>query len=259
MRQWIFPPALWTTARKFVHGDATNQALSPPEHPTPLSDIMFPPRPGPDFHWIAAERIVNRYGQSFSTEQHHFLRYLESGFEHFEAFYRIHQPKTALQLRFINQTLPDTTEAHNWDAPWAAPQTETGTRLHDPVCFGPVSKLELITEAARLDKVQHSIEKYGFLLGNVEQPGGQIAGRIFYKDNDDFRIVVYEGNHRVAVLHHLGWRLIPVHQLVGYHPVRLSDLEKWPGVVDGRYAPETAHAIFEAFFRPRHQQLLPGW
>ena len=104
-----------------------------------------------------------------------------------------------------------------------------------------------------------STEKYGFLAGHEGQAGGQIRGRIFYKDNDDFRIVLLNGNHRTAVLAHLDWELIPVHPQAGYHPVRLSDLAQWPGVMDGQFTQKAAGKVFEALFRPRHQQLLPGW
>lgn len=261
---WLFPPALFDMAQRFVRRDrAANRTLSPPEHPTPLSSIMYPVRSkiylerGP--HWIPVEKIVNWYGQSFTTEQNHFVRYLESGFDDFERFFQIHQPKTAFQSRFIDETFPDPAGTGGSDVPWLTNHLADDKAANVPASV-PVSylKLGLAIEATRLDRIRHSIKKYGFLAGHAK-PGGQIRYQIFLKDSDNFRICVLAGNHRTAVLAHLGWKLIPVHPLAGYHPVRLSDLADWPGVLDGRFTEETARAMFETFFRPVHQQLLPGW
>lgn len=260
VRHWMVAPALWEIARRFVRGDrGTNRALSPPEHPTPLAEIIFPrPEGGP--YWVPVERIVNLPGQHFTKEQHHFVRYLESGFNDFQSFYRIHQPETILQARFLNEITAGHSGARMLDEPWRHVSLNTAdTPGGRSVFYGPVSDLALAIESARLDLCRQSIEKFGFLEGHDGHPGGPITSQVFIRDDGDFRVGIESGNHRTAVLAHLGWKLIPVHPQAGFHPVRLSDLEKWPGVVDGRYAPETAREIFEAFFRPRHQQLLPGW
>ncbi len=262
-RLWLAPPALWEIARRFVgRYRGTNRGLSPPEHSATLSDVMFP-RGEWEPHWVPVEKLVNGWGQAFTAEQHHFVRYLESGFEDFERFYKIHQPKTAAQARFISEDLRSPTKANVLDVPWEpVPLAEIDTPLvipEIPESFGPASDLGIATEMFRLDKIRNSIEKHGFRTGHPRQSGGQITFRLFLHDNGDFRMVIMSGNHRTAVLVHLGWELIPAHQYAGYHPVRLSDLNHWPGVVDGRFTEEAARAMFEAFFRPRHQQLLPGW
>lgn len=259
---WLFPPGLWEIGRRFVPRElAANRALSPPEHPTPLVNILFPqPVPDPsETYWIPVEKIVSGFGRSFTTEQHHFVRYLESGFDDLERFYRIHQPQTAFEARFIDES-PGPAGVNVRDVPWRqAPLADTVTRVGLPVAFGPVSDLQIATEADRLKKLRRSINKYGFLPRHPVLSGGQITSQLFYKDDGDFRVVIANGNHRTAVLAHLGWKLIPVGNKPGSHPVRLSDLERWPGVVDGRFSREAARTMFEAFFRPRHQQLLPGW
>lgn len=256
--KWV-PPGLLGVRRFLRRGRGTNEILSPPEHPTPTVDILFPRRNTAP-HWISVSKIVNRFGQSFTAEQHHFVRYLESGFDNFELFYWIHQPKTALQARFIFDALPGPSPPNWQNVPWEpAPLAQTDTPKPNPVFFGPASDLDIATEAARIDQVRHSIEKYGFLKGRAVLWGGPITSQIFYRDNSDFRIVIVHGNHRTAVLAHLGWNRIPVRPEEGYHPVRLRDLDEWPGVVDGRFSRETARAMFEALFRPIRQQLLPGW
>lgn len=264
MHRWLLPPALWEAARRFARRGLADEALSPPEHPAPLSDMMFSrglwSQSGLEPHWIPVEKMVNYFGQSFTTEHNHYVRYLETGFDDFVAFYRSHQPETALQAHFIGETLPGPAGANMFDFPWQpAPLAETDTPIRDPESFGPASDLELATEAARLDRVLHSVKKYGFLERYGGDWRGRITGRVFVHDNGDFRVGIICGKHRAAVLAHLGWNLIPVRHQVGFHPVRLSDLAQWPGVVDGRFAPETARAMFEALFRPAHQQLLPGW
>lgn len=255
VRRWILPPAVLETARRLVRRNSDRKKpLSTPEHPTPFSEIVFPNVDAPV--WVPWEKTINEAGQAFTSEQHHFSRYLESGFDDFVRFYRIHQPTTTPQVRFLTETLQDYAPADHRSVPWHnAPPRETATLARNPGLHGPVSSLELATQATRLDEVRHSIEKYGFLEGRADRPGGQL----FVHDNGDFRFVIDSGNHRIAALVHLGWGLVPIRARGGYYPVRLRDLDEWPGVVDGRFSRETARAMFEALFRPIRQQLLPGW
>lgn len=98
-----------------------------------------------------------------------------------------------------------------------ASPAKTDTSLQIPEAFGPVSNLELAIEAARLDKARLSIEKHGFLEGHAVRHWEQITSKIF-RDNGDFRIVIFEENHRTALLANLGWGLIPVQYQVGFPP-----------------------------------------
>lgn len=262
-RGFIFPPKAWELGRNLAHREIfKNKSLQLPDHPTPFSEIMFPR--GPKVIWVPIQKIVSSKGQAFSSEQHHFVRYLKSGLDEFETFYRIHQPKTALQAHFIYETFPDQPPTKGLDVPWHhADLTKTVTPVRFPEQFGPVSALELSVEALRLDNLQRSFLRSGFLKELESSLRGKtITSRLLLHTNGDFRVMILQGNHRTAVLAHLGWEQIPT-QLVGsvwnLPPVRLGDLEQWPGVVDGRFTRETARAIFEAFFRPRHETLLPEW
>lgn len=202
MHQWVVPPALWEVGRIFVRRDFFKYALlQAPRQPTPFSEIIFS-RPGIHI-WGPVEKIVNFAGQAFTEEQHHLVRYLKSGLDDLESFYRIHQPTTALQSRFVRQTLHDHAGAYLLDVPWKLALTENDTLVGAPVLYGPVSDLELATETERTDRIKHSIEKFGF-LDHANQPGGQISGQLFLHDNGDYRIVIQGGNHRTAVLAHLG-------------------------------------------------------
>lgn len=237
-------------------------ALQPPDHPAPFSEIMFPRNVG--LTWVSTQKIVSFGGQAFTSEQHHFVRYLESGLDALASFYRIHRPTSVLQFTFINETFPDQLPIKGLDFPWRhVDLTQTVALNRTPELFGPVSDQELFVEAHRLDSLQRSIIKKGFLRKHGEGWGRMpISGHVLLHTNGDFRIIILSGNHRVAVLVHCGWKLVPI-VIWGRAdiepPVRLSDLEEWPGVVDGRFTPQTARAIFEAFFRPRHEKLLPGW
>ena len=219
---------------------------------------MFPR--GAEMMWVPVEKVVNRAGQAFTKEQHHFVRYLESGFCELERFYRAHQPKTALQYYFVKKDLPDYSGHALLVPPWKhPPPTEVRTPTRAPTLFGPLSNMEIRIEADRLDYLQKIVAKKGFIDGRVHQPGGQITGRLFVHENGDYRVVIGAGNHRTAVLVHHGWKLLPFHSVASSPPLNLRDLAQWPGVVDGRFAPETACAIFESFFRPPRETILHGW
>lgn len=257
----MVPPELWHLAHRLVRGErrALSSPLQPPAQPTALNQIIFSPTTDSPL-WVPAEKVVNRAGQSFTTEQHHFVRYLAFGPDGLESFYQTHKPATVLQFYFLHENLPNPSGPKLLDSPWEhAPPTEEAAPVRAPHLFGPVSQLELAAEAARLDRVAISIEKKGFLDGPPTQPGGHIRAQLLLHENGDFRIQIINGNHRTAVLVHRGWKLIPTHPKVGHPPVRLSDLASWPGVLDGRFAPKTARAIFESFFRDRHQKLLTEW
>ena len=259
LRNWFISPGLWALLRNAK--DRTLRPIYPTLAPppkksaTPLPEIRF--CKGSQFWWVPLENIVNSVGQAFTSEQHHYLRYLGSGLEALRGFYQAHQPTSTLESRFVYEPFPGITSAI-WTEPWAPfHQPETVCLEPSPENYGPVSELELHTEAARLDLVRHSIEKYGFIEGVAARH--QIHGQLLLHDNGDFRIMIAGGNHRTAVLAHLGWRLIPIYPLAGYPHVDIRDLEEWPGVVAGNFTPRAARAVFETMFRSGQEQLLPGW
>lgn len=119
-RRWIFPPAIWQVGRKFRYHDLhKNTSLQPPEHPTPLSEIMF--REDSEVVWVALDKVISENSQAYTPEQHQFVRYLESGFDDLEAFYEVHQPTTHLQAHFINNKFPDYSLENLVATPWIPP------------------------------------------------------------------------------------------------------------------------------------------
>ncbi len=45
----------------------------------------------------------------------------------------------------------------------------------------------------------------------------------------------------------------------GDREIRLSDLEHWPGVLEGSFTAEEARSVFMAFFRSPDDSLASGW
>lgn len=258
---WVFPPGIWSLARGLFQPEFIRRR----RHPEPpreadfsrtniLSDMLFCEE---KIVWVPVQNVTSRAAQAFSDRQHHLVRYLESGIEELAAFYQLHQPTNILGFYFLegdSQALSGVGIRAPWER--ATPNFENPSGNFE--FFGPVSNLQIVGEAARLDYVRSRIKKQGFREG---RPGhqGQIIAQLLLNDDRDFRVVIRSGNHRTAALINLGWTAIPIHFSCADPPVRVGDLAEWPGVVDGSFAPETARQIFEAFFRPGQAQILANW
>lgn len=120
------------------------------------------------------------------------------------------------------------------------PRVATGElRGHD--YFGPVTRERGRRQFERLLRAYHSIRSNGF------RPSGSHPIRGYFLADDDGRrrFVVGLGNHRVAVLRHLGAETFPA-SLQLTHPavVHHRDLDLWTTRRGGVFAPETAEALF---------------
>jgi hypothetical protein len=113
---------------------------------------------------------------------------------------------------------------------------------------GPSSAEFIAEEFARVIALYRRMKEQGYRPWTF---GHTFIGGTFLVARDGKRrFVVLQGNHRMAVLSHLGQRRIAVRDIgAGYvREVREQDLSRWPLVRDGRCAPEVAHAIFRLFF-----------
>lgn len=254
MRWWGFPPGVWEIVRRFVPRGHTD-GVTPPEHAAPLSDLVFSRTSDPA--WVSTENLRTLFGQAFTKQQHPFLRYLESGFDAFKDFYWQHQPTNVMEAHFFYNTLPGDAPKDMLAKPWEPPPPADSAlpSRPNPEFLGPISRLALGAEVARLDMLRQSVAKKGFLPGHLLQLGGPISGQLFMHSDGAFRMMITNGNHRVAVLAHLGWKIISITPRSGFPHVRLVDLAQWPGVLDGRFTKEQARALFEGFFRPCNQQI----
>lgn len=76
-----------------------------------------------------------------------------------------------------------------------------------------------------------------------------IEGVFLYRRNGERRFVVLQGNHRLAILAHLGARSVQVRSAPGHlASVRERDLERWPLVLSGLCDRGSAQRIFDLYF-----------
>jgi len=108
--------------------------------------------------------------------------------------------------------------------------------------FGPVSEDKLDLEATRLEKVLSSIERKGYSVSDTNR---NITAMVLVNEKKQCRWIVYDGQHRTAVLAGLGYKKIPV---LVQKIVERNDVELWPGVQSGDFTIETALKVFDRVF-----------
>lgn len=118
-------------------------------------------------------------------------------------------------------------------------------RSHGVQFYGPVSVLKGTRELQRLKKTYNSIIKYGFQPNKFD---GHIRG-YFLKYKNNYRFIVVDGQHRMAVLAALKYSKVPV----TFHPlmpriIEYEKLEDFPLVKNGIYSRKLAKKIFKSYF-----------
>ena len=82
------------------------------------------------------------------------------------------------------------------------------------------------------------------------------GGTILSKNNGDFRFIVLQGNHRFAILVHIGLDKIAVRSIPGYvRIVKEHKLYDSPIVKNGFCSKDTASKIFNLFFQENEDHL----
>jgi len=208
-----------------------------------------------DVMWIPLTHIRSARAQIFSSEKHPYVRYLDDGYEGMKTFFDLDQPSFALEYFGIENP-------GIWEKPVASVQSRVWpwspslVSIPEPDAFpywraGPKSDNHLASQAHRLNRILKSVQKYGYLLRQSDLPWYLLLIDDCGGASDDFRAVVMHGNHRVAVLAHLGWTSIPMAppDTLLRNEVRLSDAANWPGVLDGSFSINDASAVFMSFFR----------
>ncbi len=113
--------------------------------------------------------------------------------------------------------------------------------------FGPNSQKFGQEELGRIIKAYQHMEK-GYQPELF--PDGYINGYLLKKD-DDYRLIVTEGQHRAAALSVLGYSEITAKVSSDSNHMKLVDYnnaEYWPGVKNGLFSPEDAKILFDVFF-----------
>jgi len=116
---------------------------------------------------------------------------------------------------------------------------------HGSHFIGPVSDTFLNNEFNRLKSIYDSIQEKGF---DVAVQSDTIRG-YFLKKNEEYKFVVVGGNHRVAVLHALGEKMIPVQLHPSRAPVIDYDgLDRFNNVKHHSFTEKEAKEVFNVIF-----------
>lgn len=276
-KKWLLPPGISRWVRdaspsvKALWGGQPSRIVGPSFDPAgkeaaSLEKLQIAPYG--QILWVEVERLTLR-GCAFTWEQHPFVRYFRDGMESLRRFYELHQPRNQIEALLLDGTrvgdfVPVEFPKHR--RPWSFEKQFGGEgsldASHGCKLHGPVSEEKLLYEKIRLDNIRDSVQEHGFL-----QVGDEFIrfGEILIDDSEpgvpDYRVYAPGGQHRISLLSHLGWPLIPMMPQPSFpwREVRLSDLARWPGVLDGTFSEEAARAYFLAHFRSPTEQLLPGW
>lgn len=153
-----------------------------------------------------------------------------------EAWMAVHpwQDKTIKEIKFWR---PKVTLSENL-AEGVELSIEHGWHL-----FGPVSKEKLNVECKRLYNVMKSIENNSYIITNNSS---HISSCLLVDDNNNYRWVIYDGQHRTAVLSSLGHKMIPV---IVEKIVERKDVKLWPNVKSGDFTAEAALKVFDKVFK----------
>ncbi len=221
-----------------------------------------------DVVWVPIEKVRAEASQALTLEQHHYVRFFSDGQESLTKYFLLHQPRNPMERLFLGEQgsafegqglvdnrSPQSTRAVPWNS--QAVILPGGANVSD-LWSGPASESLVARESHRLERVRRSILRHGFWMPQVDPPAFYLLTRNSGEDFD-FRVVLVGGNHRMAFLAHLGWSAVPLKPGLWAGEVRLSELEQWPGVLDGTFSQQEAVDAFMAFFRDPHEPLIPGW
>lgn len=113
-------------------------------------------------------------------------------------------------------------------------------------CWGPMSQQAGNAEYQRLLRIYRSVGRSGYLRHPALD--GDIEGHILQHE-EDFRVLVGRGQHRIAALAAAGEASAPIRLF----PVVVSrgDVDKWPNVVRGYYTRNQALQVFDRMFDAR--------
>jgi len=111
----------------------------------------------------------------------------------------------------------------------------------------------------RLTKIYDSIKSDGFREELNKNVINQIKG-VLLKNNNDFRFLVFNGNHRTAALSALGFEKIPF-RFVSNYPVivDIENIDNWPCVKTGFYDRNVAEKIFLHYFEENGVNKAKEW
>ena len=131
-----------------------------------------------------------------------------------KTFFSLDQPRSVLKYFGIGE--PGTIEQPFASVPsrvW--PWSPSLVSIPEPDDFpywraGPKSDNHLASQAHRLERILKSIQEHGYAIRQSDLPSYLLLINDCGGASDEFRAVLTHGNHRLAVLAHLGWNWIPM-------------------------------------------------
>jgi len=173
------------------------------------------------------------------------LRYEDSKlYEYYKKF----NPQNLSQVMFETDEIESLKhiDKYNICLPWRSKiikiKGEKGLSInHGCQYFGKVSRDKGLLEFNRIIKLYNLIKKNGY---NKKK---KIVGYLLKNDND-YRVIVISGNHRMAVLAAMGNRYIRI-KIRNKIPIELSFIEKWPLVEKNIITKIEAEKIFNRYFQ----------
>jgi hypothetical protein len=111
--------------------------------------------------------------------------------------------------------------------------------------YGPSSLNVVRDEYDRLRRAYASIRQHGY----APWRWGFIGGQFLHAADGSYRYVILQGNHRAAILAHLGAASCVVRLVEGRDPIiQEAALHRWPYVRSGACTADDARAYFRAYF-----------
>lgn len=115
--------------------------------------------------------------------------------------------------------------------------------------FGPKSDEEGRQHFERLLRAYESLRRHGYQPSRY--PDGALTGYFLVRD-DDYRFVVFHGNHRLPSMRLLGFDRLEARFHPGHPPViNAADLARWTTRTGGLFEPEVAQRLFDKLFDER--------
>ena len=133
--------------------------------------------------------------------------------------------------------------------PWSRSDTTHKDPRNSRFC-GPSTDSFLEDEYRRTLSLYEEIKSQGYTPRKY--PHSMISGTFLISLNGEKRFIVMQGNHRMAVMAHLGYSEILVRANTGTIPfVDERKIKTWPNVRNGRCSVKHAGEVFEYFFKEK--------
>lgn len=213
--------------------------------------------------FIAPEEARSIFGCSFGADGWHHLR---STLEEYDADPDVDYRDTSL-FRYLTTFTPQSVCDISPGArerlplfvyPWGTFRKGETTSNKDAArsrFCGPSSDEFVAEEFRRTIELYLHIKRVGYRpwkYGNTF-----IGGTFLYGQDGRRRFVVLQGNHRLAVLAHAGYRRIAVRDCTGYLAhVDEAEIGSWPLVGARQCSATTAKAVFDLFFDQNGRHVL---